>query len=103
MDKLFQHGVLFTNSHKNYSVRSNEWRYIRYRDGSEELYNHKTDPGEHKNLAYESVYANIIAEHKKWLPKKDASPATAKKWEGDMLDRRIEQWMTNDSIPVWLR
>lgn len=36
----------------NYSgVRDENYRYIRYPDGSEELYDHRTDPYEHKNLA----------------------------------------------------
>lgn len=33
------------------SVRSRDWRYIRYADGSEELYNHRDDPYEWHNLA----------------------------------------------------
>lgn len=35
----------------NHSVRFGHWRYSRYRDGSEELYNLQTDPQEHRNLA----------------------------------------------------
>lgn len=35
----------------NYSVRSDRWRYIRYKEGAEELYDHTTDPNEWKNLA----------------------------------------------------
>ncbi|MCK5281732.1 MAG: sulfatase, partial [Cyclobacteriaceae bacterium] len=37
--------VLSTWYYKNHAVRSENWRYIHYRDGSEELYNHQTDPG----------------------------------------------------------
>lgn len=35
----------------SYSARSDRWRYIRYADGSEELYDHQTDPHEWTNLA----------------------------------------------------
>ena len=35
----------------NHSLRWREWRYIRYRDGSEELYNQRKDPREWHNLA----------------------------------------------------
>ncbi|MCX6855116.1 MAG: sulfatase, partial [Verrucomicrobia bacterium] len=35
----------------SYAARTDQWRYIRYADGSEELYNHKTDPHEWTNLA----------------------------------------------------
>lgn len=35
----------------SYAVRSQRWRYIRYWDGTEELYDHQTDPNEFNNLA----------------------------------------------------
>ena len=35
----------------NTSIRTEHWRYIRYEDGSEELYDHRTDPNEWTNLA----------------------------------------------------
>lgn len=34
-----------------YAARTDHWRYIRYADGSEELYNHEVDPHEWTNLA----------------------------------------------------
>jgi arylsulfatase A-like enzyme len=37
----------------NNSIRQGPWRYIRYRAGGEELYNHDNDPLEHHNLATE--------------------------------------------------
>ena len=95
--------VLSTWYYKNHAVRSNDWRYIQYRDGGEELYNHKIDPGEHTNLANNPKYTDVIAAHKKWLPTYDAIPAGSTEWKGDNLDRRIEEWKTNDSIPVWLK
>ena len=74
-----------------------------YRDGGEELYDHRNDPGEHLNLAADPQYAEIIEEHKKWLPEKDALPAGTPQWKGDKLDRRIIQWQSTDSVPDWLR
>jgi arylsulfatase A-like enzyme len=35
----------------HFAVRSERWRYIRYGDGSEELYDHAVDPHEWENLA----------------------------------------------------
>ena len=35
----------------NYAVRDDQWRYIRYFDGGEELYDHSSDPQEWNNLA----------------------------------------------------
>lgn len=56
----------------NHSIRSRNFRYTRYMDGSEELYNHRTDPDEITNLAEDSEFAAVIEEHKKWLPKVNA-------------------------------
>lgn len=95
--------VLTTWYYKNHAIRSNHWRYIHYRDGSEELYDHRKDPQEHHNLAANPEYSAIIAVHKKWLPKTNTLPAGKDKWQPDKLDLRIKEWITNDSIPNWLK
>jgi arylsulfatase A-like enzyme len=59
----------------NHGVRSERWRYIRYADGSEELYDMQDDPHEWTNLAGKPEFATIIEEHKKWLPAIDEPPA----------------------------
>jgi arylsulfatase A-like enzyme len=53
----------------NHAIRSTRWRYIRYLDGSEELYDHKTDPNEWTNLAKDPKLKDVLAEHRSWLPK----------------------------------
>ena len=42
--------VLVTYEKGNVSARKNDWNFIQYIDGSEELYNHKSDPHEFKNI-----------------------------------------------------
>ncbi len=59
----------------NHGIRSEQWRYIHYADGSEELYDMRADPNEWTNLAGKPEHAAVIAEHKKWLPKVDLPPA----------------------------
>lgn len=44
----------------NHSVRTAEWRYTRYADGSEELYDHAVDPYEWTNLAGRPEHAPRI-------------------------------------------
>lgn len=55
----------------NHSARSARYRYIRYADGSEEFYDHQADPNEWNNLASKAKYADLMAEHRKHLPKTD--------------------------------
>ena len=56
----------------NHAVRSQRYRYIHYADGTEELYDHKTDMNEWNNLAHDKKYSSVIQEHKRWLPGKNA-------------------------------
>jgi len=51
--------VITTHGRNNHSVRSERWRYIRYRDGTEELYDHENDPLEWTNLAGEAEHAEV--------------------------------------------
>lgn len=44
----------------NHSARSGQWRYTRYRDGSEELYDLYSDPYEWTNLAASPRFANVL-------------------------------------------
>jgi len=59
----------------NHGIRSERWRYIRYADGSEELYDMQADPHEWTNLAGKAEHAAVIAAHRKWLPQPDRPPA----------------------------
>ena len=58
----------------SHSVRDERWRYIRYADGSEELYDHSVDPDEFKNLAGDPKLATVTAKLRKFVPEKDAPP-----------------------------
>lgn len=66
--------ALMTYMRGNHAVRSDRWRYIRYADGSEELYDHDADPNEWHNLAGDEQFQEVIRGHRKWLPPKDAAP-----------------------------
>ncbi|MGB0792349.1 MAG: sulfatase-like hydrolase/transferase [Opitutales bacterium] len=49
----------YTDQH--FSIRSEQFRYILYRDGEEELYDHSTDPNEWSNVVGASAYADTLA------------------------------------------
>ncbi|MCK5694067.1 MAG: sulfatase-like hydrolase/transferase, partial [Bacteroidales bacterium] len=67
--------VLMTYGKGNHAVRSKRWRYIRYSDGSEELYDHDLDPDEWHNLAKKPESRQTIEELRIWLPDRNAEPA----------------------------
>jgi arylsulfatase A-like enzyme len=64
--------ALITWGRGNYSLRGKEWRYTRYFDGTEELYQVSEDPNEWTNLAQNPEYAAVKEEFAKWLPKEEA-------------------------------
>jgi choline-sulfatase len=67
--------AITSHNQGNHGIRSERWRYIRYADGSEELYDTEADPHEWNNLAGKLEFAAVIAEHQKWLPQVDEPPA----------------------------
>jgi arylsulfatase A-like enzyme len=98
--------AITSHNQGNHAIRSEHWRYIRYADGSEELYDHQSDPHEWTNLATGPEHAAVIAEHRRWLPRIDLLPAAGSAnrvltynkatdeavWEGKTVRR-------NDPIP----
>jgi len=67
--------AITSHNQGNHGIRSERWRYIRYADGSEELYDTGSDPHEWTNLAGKPEHAAVIAQHRQWLPKIDRAPA----------------------------
>jgi hypothetical protein len=55
-------------------VRTERWRYIRYRDGGEELYDCAADPNEFHNLAADPRHDSLKKELAAWIPKSCAPP-----------------------------
>jgi choline-sulfatase len=61
--------ALTTHGRNNHSLRTERFRYIRYSDGTEELYDHRNDELEWNNLADNPKYAEVKKRLTKWLPK----------------------------------
>ena len=90
--------AITTHCADNHGIRSENWRYICYADGSEELYDMRKDPNEWHNLAGDPRYAEVVKQHRRWRPKTSVPPAPNSKhriliyengkanWEGKDID-----------------
>ena len=68
-----QQPAMTTWGRGNYTLRTKQWRYTRYFDGTEELYDELKDPNEWTNLAGDPTHATLIKQlADKWLPKHEA-------------------------------
>jgi arylsulfatase A-like enzyme len=105
-DHARERPAITSHNQGNHAVRSVRWRYIRYADGSEELYDMLADPNEWNNLASDPKWKDVVDQHAQWLPKIDQPPAAGSMhrvltydpstdeaiWEGTTVKR-------NDPIP----
>jgi arylsulfatase A-like enzyme len=66
--------ALTTMYQNNHTLRTADWRYIRYADGKEELYNERTDPYEWTNVASKAEFAKVKQDLAKYLPATNAPP-----------------------------
>jgi arylsulfatase A-like enzyme len=76
------HRAITTYGRNNHTVRSQDYRYIRYHDGSEEFYDMKKDPREWDNLATgkrKPKTQKLIDELAQYLPAINAVEAKASK------------------------
>ena len=95
--------AITTWSYGSHAIRGERWRYIRYYDGSEELYDGENDFGEHNNLAGDPKYAEVIAKMKKHIPE-DIYKPTEKNVEFHAYSSRAEKWKKDPSlVPDWLK
>ena len=71
----------------NYSVRGDKWRFTRYFDGGEELYNHASDPQEWNNLADDPQHAQTKYKLAEFLPTNEAP----------LISEGVTLWNVNDA------
>jgi arylsulfatase A-like enzyme len=84
--------AITTENQNNHSVVTDKWRFIRYADGSQELYNEQKDSNEWTNLAADPKYKKVINELEKWLPTVNLPLATGS------AHRTLEQ---KDGVWFW--
>ncbi len=93
--------VLISWQAGNHALRSRDWRYIRYRDGSEELYDHRSDPEEQTNLVGLAEVEAILESMRASLPKETAPPVSPTARDHDFVDRVLLRW-AEDGVPDWV-
>ena len=74
-EATWDHVGVTTHGRGNHGVRDGHWRYIRYADGTEELYDHRDDPNEWTNLADNPDHAQVKRRLAKALPVSEAENA----------------------------
>ena len=74
----------------NTSVRTERWRYIRYEDGSEELYDHHDDPDEWTNLADRKEFTEIKNSLAESVPEKQHPGLMAQDWFDTFQSSSVE-------------
>ncbi len=86
--------AITTHNPGNHGVRDEHWRYIRYADGSEELYDHRNDPNEWHNLAADPKHAETLRRLRSFLPQheKPLAPGSASR----ILEKRGDRWFWED-------
>ena len=64
----------------NTAIRTEHWRYIRYEDGSEELYDHRVDPDEWVNQASNPEHAETKKRLASFIPTKQHPGLKVQDW-----------------------
>ncbi|MFA7003290.1 MAG: sulfatase, partial [Verrucomicrobiia bacterium] len=88
---MWEKPAITTWLYNNHAIRNEDWRYIRYANGDEELYHNSMDPLEWTNLANKSEYAKEKEELAKWLPKENKGGASGKTKDPDKKARKAKK------------
>ena len=91
---------------QNYTLRDQEWRYIRYENGKEELYHFSTDEHEWENLALDSEYEEMLVSYRnqllKRIPKSIPAPKeTAEIWKDTYFKKHLDADTNKDGKLTW--
>jgi arylsulfatase A-like enzyme len=92
----WEQNAMTTYLFNNHGVRSEGWRYIRYANGEEELYNEAIDPYEWKNLATDPQYAGTKAELAKTMPTQNHPDIGGKGGAEDFGDKAKKKAMKKE-------
>ncbi|MCA8985940.1 MAG: DUF4976 domain-containing protein, partial [Planctomycetaceae bacterium] len=86
----WDHPALTTFHRHNHSFRTEQFRYIRYADGSEELYDHAADPYGWHNIADDPAHAQLKQQLQQYIPKKNVPELPREGGKGKGKNKRRE-------------
>lgn len=100
-EQAWPYPVMTAFGPENIALRTDHLRYIRYEDGSEEFYDHRSDPHEWHNLAGDAERRTEIASHleelRKYLPETAAPLAEHSRFDMNPYFRdRMEKWQNKE-------
>ncbi len=84
-DRNWPFPAITTHGRGNHAIRSDRWRYIRYADGSEELYDHRHDEMEWENMAHSPILREVKELLSQWLPENNAPDSEIVEWPEPLL------------------
>ncbi|MFQ6039028.1 MAG: sulfatase, partial [Candidatus Aminicenantales bacterium] len=91
--------AISTYDFSEFSIRTEEWRYTVYIDGSEELYDHSKDPEEWTNLAEDRRYEKIKQRFSGLIPK---NPAPLVKTSLKLEPHHFPPFKSREEYDDWL-
>ena len=75
--------AITTWARNNHAIVTSDYRYIRYEDGSEELYLLREDPNEWHNVAGRKKYAKVKARLSRYLPEVNVKWAAVSRYDNN--------------------
>ena len=103
---MYKWAQYYDPAYQNYSLRSKDWRYIRYENGKEELYHTLKDDHEWNNLAQNTKFEKKLTEFRKQLlsiipesiPEK---PQSNERWKEQYFKKNPSADSNGDGSLTW--
>lgn len=76
----WDHSTITTYGPGNHAIQTEHYRFYQYEDGSQELYDHRNDPNEWKNVAAEPAMQQVIDKLRSALPAGNAKSSKYNKY-----------------------
>ena len=104
---LYKWAMQYDPAEQSYSLRSRDWRYIRYENGKEELYHCAEDPYEWTNLADDPEHASTLESFRGKLEARIPEPGSiplktdAELWKDAFFKKHPEADANQDGVLSW--